>query len=517
MKETTFEEQSSLKIFSLGIVVKSEDPVTKEIQVSPIETMNVQQPGIISQNKIEFRGSHPDAKGVSVTGNVKAENYVKAKWICIGTSNRVSSPSVYPNETVLLFRYSNNDLYYWTSIFHEPELRKKEAATFGISNLSVAKGWTGNTPIAYTKDTGYWLNIDAIKKIVAFTTPDNDGEFAKYTFEIDVAKSTLTINDNKKNVIKIDSKKGIEITSDLKTIIKGKTAVDVESSSVINLTAPNVIVSGNLTVKGKLSASGLALTGSANISGDITCGTVFCKAVVTSGSNKKVDSIVANIAGSSNGTMVYDGTNVSKTTPSTASNVTAQLSYASSAYNVSNTGISINGGVTTYMGNSYINANGDQIHEASGTIIRSSSDLKTELQNLKGTISQAAYDSRLTYLTTPTAMVNGALTVVESNAAVAAETAKVSAATAAATEIATLNQAYQVFLTNRQMQINGDPDSQAAKNAISNIPSINPNQNPEFITFYNSPAGAAAVATLPPRPPVEVDTPLATALRALQT
>lgn len=274
MKETTFEEQSSLKIYSLGIVTKGAGKTLGEIMVTPIEAMNIQKPGLIDKNKIEFKGSHPDDKGVSVDGNVKAENFVKATWICIGTSNRVTPPIVYPNETVLLYRYSNNDVFYWTSIFHEADLRKKESAIFGFSNLSVAKGWKDGAPVAYGKDTGYWVEIDAIKKLVSLTTPNNDGEFAKYVFEIDVAKATLTISDDKKNIIKIDSKKGIEITTEMKVFVSGKNEVTVKSDKIINLTAPKVHVSGNMSVAGTLKANRLSVSGNVTIGGSLTCGSI---------------------------------------------------------------------------------------------------------------------------------------------------------------------------------------------------------------------------------------------------
>lgn len=533
MKETTFDEQSSLKIYSLGIVIKAEDPVTKEIQVSPIESMNLQQPGVISQNKIEFRGSHPDDKGISVTGNVKAENYVKAKWICIGSSNRVTAPDVYPNETVLLFRYSNNDVYYWTSIFHEPELRKKEAVTFGVSNLSVTKGWTGNTPMAYTKETGYWLDIDAIKKMVSFTTPDNDGEFAKYTFEIDAAKSTLNINDNKGNFIAIDSKKGIVVTSDMKVVVRGKAQVDVESSTLINLTAPRVVVTGNLVVKGKITCNELDVNQNLQVNAGLNVSFITTNSLGKPWTGKKNMSGLLNSNASTSSATTTTSTTTATTSsgasgsPSADTAVTTNNGYTQVDYMTAGTlnsnnsststlGISTSGGVTTYTGNSYINANGDQIHELSGTIIRSGSDLRRELEDLKGTISQVIYDSRLLYLTTPTNPDGTAATTATVSNAVVDVAASLAASAAA--ELTKQNSAYQSFLQAQQVIINANPDSQAAKDAISNPPSINPSQNADFVAFYTS-GGATAAAAVPvaAAPTIGEGSPLFNAIRNLNT
>lgn len=521
MKETTFEEQSSLKIYSLGIVVKAQDPVTKEIQVSPIESMNVQQPGVISQNKIEFRGSHPDDKGVSVTGNVKAENYVKAKWICIGSSNRVTAPNVYPNETVLLFRYSNNDVFYWTSIFHEPELRKKEAATFGVSNMSVAKGWTGNIPVAYTKDTGYWLDIDAVKKIVSFTTPDNDGEFAKYTFEINVADSILTIKDNKTNTVKLDSKKGIEVTSDLKVVIKGKAQVDIESSKLVNLKAPKVVVSGNLTVKGKITCNELAVNKAVQINESLNVNSITTNVVLQPWIGKKDISGVNKVSGGSSSSSSNDtaDTNVDANgveivldekgnrvyTPEQQASIAAWNS-ANAAYDVesarqSNASTFANSGPSTEE----IVAKAEAGFKARGL---KPEDYVFELRDIRSRpaayanvtqVAAAGYPGQYQWVSNSVANnsnfkdIGGGFHLnVTTGDTVLSATGIISATKAQAAVIASatdaqrpLQESYTRYLNRLQAEYAANPNSQAAKDAISKPPSQNYIDSPGFVAEYN--------------------------------
>lgn len=270
MKETTFDEQSSLKIYSLGIVIKSEDaPASGRIMVSPVESMNIQAPGVIGDNHNEFKASHPNEKGQSTPGTLTAENYVKAKWMSLGASNRVTPPTVHPNETVLLFRYGNDDTFYWTTLFHEPDLRKKESAAFAFSNLSTAKGWGGDgKAVKFDKSTSYWFEVDTTKKIASFTTPKNDGEAASFSITVDAGKGSLTLQDDKGNSITIDSNSGITVTS--------KTNVQVTAAGSISLAAAQSSSTGPFSVGGSLSVAGSISGG-----GDIHVGTVYCSNVVT--------------------------------------------------------------------------------------------------------------------------------------------------------------------------------------------------------------------------------------------
>lgn len=276
MKETTFDEQSSLKIYSLGIVVKSENAKKNDgvIMVSPVESMNIQTPGVILNNHNKFQGGHKNEKGVATKADVTAESYVKAQWISLGSSNRASPPDVYPNETVLLFRYGNHDVFYWTCIFHEPHLRKKEIASYAFSNLSNGKGWSEKgEAVAFDKGSSYWFEVDSFKKLVSFTTPDNDGEFSKFSITIDTDKGIFKVEDNKKNSFIIDSRKGIEVNTDKDVSISATGSITLSSKKSISLSAPSSSSKGNFSITGNL-----------DVKGDIrVTGTVYCKEVVTSG------------------------------------------------------------------------------------------------------------------------------------------------------------------------------------------------------------------------------------------
>lgn len=285
MKETTFDEKSGLKVFSLGIVIEGVNPKgpPDEIIVSPIESMNIQIPGLMVTPKKELRAGHPDEKGKVTKNKLDIQDYVKAKWLPYGVSNRVTPPTVYPNETVILFKYSNNDVYYWTTMMHEPDLRKKESGTFAFSNLPRAKGWDSKgKPISYDKSTSYWFEVDSFKKLVSLTTPKNDGEKAVYTFAINGEAGTVTISDDEGSSIVLTTKVGISIMTGYSIGIGGNsvgitgkegTRITGAAGTVVNLGRGKS--GGLVTVEGEFETEK-----DAHINGDLYTNKLYCDVLI---------------------------------------------------------------------------------------------------------------------------------------------------------------------------------------------------------------------------------------------
>ena len=241
MKDTTFSESSELRIYSLGIVVAN---LGSFINVSPVETFNVQTSGVISKNKNEYTAQHPDERGVVNKTKVSSNNLLQARWLPLAASNRATAPTVYPNETVLLWRYGNEDRFFWTSLFHETHLRKTESAVYSYSNLpdrvGVGKGWSDEkTPNEYTRMTSYWMEINALSKIVSFTTPKNDGEVTTYSVSINTGAGLLDISDGMHNSIMIDSAQGLIVINAREKLVlnAGKGGIHLNSKNGIHMNA----------------------------------------------------------------------------------------------------------------------------------------------------------------------------------------------------------------------------------------------------------------------------------------
>lgn len=225
--------ESNLKLYSLGIVVETKPQGTDIIMVSPIEVLNIQSPGDIKNKDTKFEGSLKNVDSKNFKTELNAKNYLKAKWLPFGQSNRITAPDVVANETVVLFKYGDVDEYYWITIFREVELRRLETVLYGFSNI---KGGIS----AFDKSTSYWLEVDTKNKSVKFHTAMNDGEYTEYDIIINTKKGTLTITDKKKNYIHLDSQADHLITN-------------TNSKTTIN--SPEIILNGNVTITGNVTMS----------------------------------------------------------------------------------------------------------------------------------------------------------------------------------------------------------------------------------------------------------------------
>lgn len=251
-------EKSLLKIYSLGIVVETKPPGTDIILVTPIENLNIQESGPIKDKKYKSEGKLKDITSVNFQSEINSRNYLRAKWLPLSNSNRMTAPDVVANETVILFKYQNVDEYYWTTIFREPELRRLETVNYSYSNLR-----SGIT--AFNKTTSYWFEVDTRNKKIHLHTSMNDNEYTEYDIDIDTKNGILYITDKKGNIIKLNSKEDkilVNTNNDVtintaKTInIITGTTVNIVAGNSINITAPNIVMNGDITTNGNINASG---------------------------------------------------------------------------------------------------------------------------------------------------------------------------------------------------------------------------------------------------------------------
>lgn len=195
-------KETNLKLYSLGIVVETKPPGTDYVLVSPIEDLNIQEPGKIFEHKKEYKGEKKELESKQFKTEHESKNYLRAKWIPFGHSNRISAPDVVANETILLFKYENIDEYYWTTIFREPELRRLEDVIYAYSNMR--KGIT-----EFDSGTSYWVRVSTKDKFVHVHTAANDGEVCEYDAKFDTKAGTFELKDSLGNFIKLDSPGGL--------------------------------------------------------------------------------------------------------------------------------------------------------------------------------------------------------------------------------------------------------------------------------------------------------------------
>jgi phage baseplate assembly protein gpV len=272
---------SGLKIYSLGIVVQDKQEGSDQVIVYPVEELPTVYGDIskMQQNK----ASLPNAQGSVKTSQAQSQNTLVATWIPFGHSNRMTSPDVVKNETILIFRFADTSEYYWTTIFREPSLRRTETVIYAFGNIP-----TDMT--AFDSSTSYWFKVDTKNQIVQMHTAANNGEACGYDVIVNTAQGTYTLEDTLGNNIVLNSPNGeltininkkvtvntVDVTVNAQnsvTVNTQETTVNtsiatVNASSSVNINTPqtnisnNTTIGGNLTVSGTISANNGTMTAS---------------------------------------------------------------------------------------------------------------------------------------------------------------------------------------------------------------------------------------------------------------
>lgn len=278
---------SELKIYSLGIVLTDKARNSDTIEVLPIEALPFVE-GDISATEYKHKSNYVNKDGIKYESNITGNNKLLAKWIPFGNSNRLSSPDVVKNETVLLFRFADTEEYYWTTIFREPSLRRLETVHFAISDL--IKGLD-----AFDKTSSYWLEASTHDQYVQLHTSKSNGEAFAYDIIVNAKDGKVTITDDIGNYIIIDSTENhIQVNSNSQITL---------TSPVVNIIANTTNISNDLNVGGNVSiAKDTSIGGSLNVGGGISAGTGGGSPSSFNGDITSTGSIIA--------TGIVDGSNI---------------------------------------------------------------------------------------------------------------------------------------------------------------------------------------------------------------
>lgn len=234
--------ESQFHFYSKGIVAEdynSKDNPKGYIQVFPEErhtTSNI----TLGDEEVETVVVNTLTDEINTNKITKTSN-LNARWLNLNDSNRVTPPFVVKGEDIMIFTFGESDQYYWTTLFTELDLRKRETVLYMYGNQ-------GDFGVASQLDNSYWRLIDTIGKICQFHTSANDGEACGYDFILDTKKGTYHLKDTIGNSFFLDSPKQT-LTVDLKILnlnietiningkamnIKGTTLNIKESSTTIN-------------------------------------------------------------------------------------------------------------------------------------------------------------------------------------------------------------------------------------------------------------------------------------------
>lgn len=191
-------EFSKLRPYSLGIVAENKALSSKDVEVVPYEQSPILD-GEITSDSTDIKAKGVDSLGSVLEKTVSATLSVKAKWLPIGASNRVTAPDVRRGEIVMLYKFADADMYFWNTLKDDISLRKLETVIYAFSA-------TMNESGEMNANTYYFIEVSTHKKLITLHTSKDNGEPFSYDIQLNTEAGYFVITDDIGNHILMDSK-----------------------------------------------------------------------------------------------------------------------------------------------------------------------------------------------------------------------------------------------------------------------------------------------------------------------
>jgi hypothetical protein len=236
-------DPSNFYFYSVGFLAKDKDWDSDIVEVFPIEKLPTENGELAKEETLQTNASigQENGKEINTTPEtivLKRGNTIKAKWLSLGQYNRVTPPDIRKGEQVLIFKYGNADLYFWTTMFNDVSLRKEEIVRYVFSDKP-------QLDPEEDLDSTYYMEVNTRDKILKLHTTDKWGELTTYDIILDTKNGSLQIIDGKTNSITLDSS--------LDTLtVKTNLTVNIISGAAVNVTSSTVnVVAGLVNIKSK--------------------------------------------------------------------------------------------------------------------------------------------------------------------------------------------------------------------------------------------------------------------------
>lgn len=181
---------SRFQFYSIGTVSVDKKVESYIAEVIPNETNHIFNGPIDKTHKTENFVSR-DRNDIPIPMESKTSETIEAEWLGIGQGgNRATAPDVYKGERVLLFRFADEDKYFWDKVYNERILRRLERVLYLYSGHML--------PPTVENDTknSYWVLMSTLDKVVHFHTSISNGEKFEWDFKLDTDKGQFTLSDN---------------------------------------------------------------------------------------------------------------------------------------------------------------------------------------------------------------------------------------------------------------------------------------------------------------------------------
>jgi hypothetical protein len=182
------------------------------------------------------------------TMKLEKRTTITARWLGLGQANRLSAPDVRVGERVEIYRYGNNDDFYWEVFGNNSTIRGKETVTLAFKNTDKF-----NIPISV--DNSYFITISTKDKNIQLHTSSNDGELTTYDIELDTKNGEFTLIDGRGNFFNLNSAKDTFNIKSNEEINLTTKKVNINASTQLTVTSPESTFTEHVTLGDMTSAT----------------------------------------------------------------------------------------------------------------------------------------------------------------------------------------------------------------------------------------------------------------------
>jgi len=193
---------SVFTLYSVGLVAVNKALGSNEIEVTPLEKLPMTD-GEVTDNASTSTVKAADKEGEAYQAESVTTLTVKASWLPLSATNRVTAPDVRRGEMVRLYQMANDGdsgVYYWCTLKEESGLRRLETVRYAYS------GTVDESVKVLTRDNSYYLEFSTHNQTVSLHTSKANGEPYAYDVQINAKEGRVLITDDVGNYWMLDSK-----------------------------------------------------------------------------------------------------------------------------------------------------------------------------------------------------------------------------------------------------------------------------------------------------------------------
>jgi hypothetical protein len=190
-------KMSMLTPYSVAYVAANKPLNSTFIEAVAVEEMPIQS-GEIGDNETEYNTTGVDDEGKTYQSTSKMKQSVKAEWLPVGSSNRMTAPDVRRGEFVMLYKFADADKYYWNTLKNDLSYRKLETVVFAFSGTQDENAKPDGT-------NSYTFEVSTHKGFVAMRTSKANGEPFAYDLVLNTKEGRFSLTDDVGNVIGLHS------------------------------------------------------------------------------------------------------------------------------------------------------------------------------------------------------------------------------------------------------------------------------------------------------------------------